>query len=63
MVLVPMFQCLSAETQHVADSMTEAEAAESHTGLAAFSTIYKKQMSQNRAGSCPGLYTDTLVSC
>lgn len=49
--------------QCVTDSMINREAAESHTGLAAFSTIYEKQMSQNRAGSRPGLFTDILVSC
>ena len=39
------------------------EDAESHTGLASFSAIYKKQMSQNRAGSRPGIHTDTPASC
>lgn len=49
--------------QCATDSMINREAAESHTGLAAFSTIYEKQMSQNQAGPRPGLFTDTLVSC
>lgn len=56
----PVSMCLK---KHPADSMINGEAAESHTGLSAFSTIYEKQMSQNHAGSCPGLCTDTLVSC
>lgn len=65
MVPVSLLLCFidgEKKKKHVADSQ-RGEDAESHTGLAPFSTIYKKQMSQNRAGSRPGIHTDTPASC